>query len=96
METDFNDPYVPSQQAEGKRWNRVENGRSVGMECVSPWDRCLALSLPFLKPEGEQGGDCDDVSSLAVSLRAHGFMVEPGMFSFLVLSIFCNLTQVGQ
>lgn len=58
------------------------------MECISPWNRRLALSLPFLKPEGEQGGDCGDVFSLAVSLRAHGFMIEPGMFSFLVLSIF--------
>jgi len=58
------------------------------MERISPWGRCLALSGPFLKPEGEQGGDCDDVLSLAVWLRAHGFMIEPGMFSYLVLSIF--------
>lgn len=88
MEADSGDPYIPPQQVEGKKWNRVENGWSVGMQCISPWDRCLALSLPFLKPEGEQGEDCDDVLSLAVSLRAHGFMTEPGMFSFLVLSIF--------
>lgn len=58
------------------------------MERISPWGRCLALSGPFLKPEGEQGGDCDDVLSLAVWLWAHGFMIEPGMFSYLVLSIF--------
>ena len=36
MEADANDPYVLPQQVEGKRWNRVENGWYVGMECVSP------------------------------------------------------------
>lgn len=45
-------------------------------------------SLSFLKPEGEQGGDCDNVLFLAVLLRAHGFLMEPGMFSFLALSVF--------
>jgi len=56
-EADSNDPYVPPQQVEGKRWNNVQNGWNVGMECISPWNRCLALPLPFLKPEGQQGGD---------------------------------------
>lgn len=58
------------------------------MGYISPWDRRLTVSHLFLTPEGEQGGVCDDVLSLAVLLRAHGFKMEPGMFSFLVLSIF--------
>lgn len=42
---DSNDPYVPPQQVEGKGgWNRVENGWSVGMEYISPWDRQLTAS----------------------------------------------------
>ena len=32
--------------------------------------------------------ETDDILSLAVLLRAHGFMTEPGMSSFLDLSIF--------
>lgn len=58
------------------------------MEYISPWDRQLTVSYLFLKPEGEQGGVCDDILSLVVLLRAHGFKMEPSIFSFLVLSIF--------
>lgn len=34
MEADPNNPYIPPQQVEGKRWNSIENGWSVGM-CVT-------------------------------------------------------------
>lgn len=33
-ETDSKDPYLPPQQVEGKRWNRIENGQSIGMDCI--------------------------------------------------------------
>lgn len=60
----------------------------MGTEHISLWNRGLALSGPFLKREGEQGRDCDGVLSLTVCLGVHGFMIEPGMFSYLFLSVF--------